>query len=255
MKLLVLFGSSSDAPVYEPLVEALGKNHCTQFFALSAHRNADQLRECLHREEYDAVVAGAGLAAHLPGVVSSMTHKPVIGIPVRAQFGGMDSLLSILQMPKGVPVHTYGSDQFIILSEILKELESDGGNSRLQLLVSEEDEEFLLSKIVKVEEYCQKLKIEFIKTRSQLSGQMRSLELVNLIADRDHSPRSPICVPTLSPDRVKNQESTMLLSRLFEKPALFVGVNNVLNGLIANLQWMDIPNKEDILNQLKKGSF
>jgi 5-(carboxyamino)imidazole ribonucleotide mutase len=81
---------------------------------LSAHRVPELLAETLRRLEADGVeviIAGAGLAAHLPGVIASQTLVPVIGVPVSSGgLGGLDALLSIVQMPKPIPVATVGVD-------------------------------------------------------------------------------------------------------------------------------------------------
>ena len=248
MKLLILFGSSSDAPVYEPLQEVLNQCHETQFFALSAHRNAAQLKECLERESYDAVIAGAGLAAHLPGVVASLTRKPVIGIPVRAHLGGMDSLLSIVQMPGGVPVHTFASDQFSVLAETLAALEQKQG-AQFHLATSAHPHPWLADKIAKVSNYCETLGISF----SQGPGDPASHQAVPFHLQEETPPAGQICVPILSPEQVRERSTTMALGQLFDHPALFVGLNNVLNGFISCVQWMDLPQKDQILTQLKQG--
>ena len=108
MNILTIFGSLSDKDVYEPLTEDLGKSFTVENVVLSAHRNPEQLRELIAKDKYELYVAGAGLAAHLPGVIASLTKKPVVGLPVAAAFDGLDSLFSILQMPFGVPVLTFG---------------------------------------------------------------------------------------------------------------------------------------------------
>ena len=255
MKILVIFGSLSDASVYEPLQEALGQQHETQFFALSAHRNASGLRECLERESYDAVVAGAGLAAHLPGVVASLTTRPVIGIPVRAQLGGMDSLLSILQMPAGVPVHTFASQQFDVLSAMLKELVGHHEQSQVQV-VSEESEqwEWLAPKLDRVNSYCQALGMTLTRESTPIAGR-RQITLCDLSQPQECLPCQKLCVPVLPVEQVRERQTTMQLAKLFATPSLFVGLNNLVNGFIATLQWMDIPRKQSIINQLKQGKL
>ena len=79
----VIFGSKSDSQVYEPLCHKLSKIEDVQvkFEVCSAHREPDRLRKLIAESDADLFVAGAGLAAHLPGVVASLTSKPVIGIP------------------------------------------------------------------------------------------------------------------------------------------------------------------------------
>jgi Phosphoribosylcarboxyaminoimidazole (NCAIR) mutase len=104
MKIQVLFGSASDERVYGPLCFALEKCGDVKMEVASAHRNPERVREIVTKGGADVFVAGAGLAAHLPGVVASMTTKPVFGISVNGAFSGLDAFLSVVQMPKGVPV-------------------------------------------------------------------------------------------------------------------------------------------------------
>jgi len=111
VKVAIVAGSKSDQPVVDDAVKVLtelGVAHEVQF--LSAHRNPEGLRKYLAGSRADVYIAIAGLAAHLPGVIASMTVKPVIGVPVNAKLNGLDSLLSIVQMPPGVPVGCVGID-------------------------------------------------------------------------------------------------------------------------------------------------
>ncbi len=110
MKIMVVFGSASDANVSSPLAEALSKQADVENIVLSAHRDLEALRRKIMTWQGDAIVAGAGLAAALPGVVAAMSPLPVFGMPVASQFGGIDSFASIAQMPPGVPVMTAGPD-------------------------------------------------------------------------------------------------------------------------------------------------
>lgn len=110
MKIMVVFGSTSDANVSSPLADTLSKHADVENIVLSAHRDLEALRRKILTWQGDAIVAGAGLAAALPGVVAAMTSLPVFGMPVASQFGGIDSFASIAQMPPGVPVLTAGPD-------------------------------------------------------------------------------------------------------------------------------------------------
>lgn len=96
---------------------------------LSAHRNPEGLREYVKKSEAKVFIAMAGLAAHLPGAVASLTTRPVIGVPIGAKLGGLDSLLSISMMPRGVPVACVavdGSENAAILAaEILAVKDED----------------------------------------------------------------------------------------------------------------------------------
>lgn len=101
----IVIGSKSDEPVAEEAastLKGLGIPH--EVRVLSAHRNPAELEEYIASSPASIYIAIAGLAAHLPGFIASRTGKPVIGVPVSAKLGGLDALLSIVQMPKGVPV-------------------------------------------------------------------------------------------------------------------------------------------------------
>ena len=113
MKAAIVFGSVSDTEVMKKAAGVLkdfGVSYTSHI--LSAHRTPELLEKTLRGLETDGaevVIAGAGLAAHLPGVIASLTILPVIGVPVGSGgLGGLDALLSIVQMPKPVPVATVG---------------------------------------------------------------------------------------------------------------------------------------------------
>lgn len=112
MKVAIFFGSKSDTDVMKGAANAL-KEFGVDYkaYILSAHRVPEKLAETIEMIEKDGcevIIAGAGLAAHLPGVIASQTPLPVIGVPVKAAVEGMDALLSIVQMPKSIPVATVG---------------------------------------------------------------------------------------------------------------------------------------------------
>ncbi|MDR1238630.1 MAG: 5-(carboxyamino)imidazole ribonucleotide mutase [Treponema sp.] len=113
MKAAIIFGSKSDAAVMKKTAEVLaefGVSYTSHI--LSAHRVPELLGEtvkALEQEGVEVIIAGAGLAAHLPGVIASLTLIPVIGVPIDSGgLGGLDALLSIVQMPKPVPVAAVG---------------------------------------------------------------------------------------------------------------------------------------------------
>lgn len=111
-KVGIFFGSKSDQEVMKKahdLLKELGVE--SESYVLSAHRVPDELHKTitrLEKEGAEVFIAGAGLAAHLPGVVASQTEKPVIGVPLKGALEGLDALLSIVQMPKQIPVATVG---------------------------------------------------------------------------------------------------------------------------------------------------
>ena len=114
MKVAVVMGSKSDYPKLEEGIKLLEKYGIEVVArALSAHRTPEQLSIFLKEieDDIDVIIAAAGKAAHLPGVIASQTLIPVIGLPIKSStMDGLDSLLSIVQMPKGIPVATVTID-------------------------------------------------------------------------------------------------------------------------------------------------
>ena len=112
-RVAIIMGSISDRETMEKAAEALDELGISyEMKVLSAHRTPDLLFEYIAQVEekgLKVIIAGAGGAAHLPGVIASKTLLPVIGVPVETKaLGGLDSLLSIVQMPGGIPVATVG---------------------------------------------------------------------------------------------------------------------------------------------------
>ncbi len=112
-KILIILGSDSDLPIMEDglnFLKGLGVGYTLDIS--SAHRHPEKtvaLAQNARGQGIEVIIAAAGLAAHLPGVIASHTTLPVIGIPLKGDaLNGLDSLLSIVQMPKGVPVATVG---------------------------------------------------------------------------------------------------------------------------------------------------
>jgi len=113
MKIWIFMGSKSDSEIMSAAEEVLNSNSVPyETFIHSAHREPDEIRDLIAKAKKEgvvAIIAGAGLAAHLPGFIASLTEIPVFGVPIPAStLGGLDSLLSIAQMPSGVPVATFG---------------------------------------------------------------------------------------------------------------------------------------------------
>ncbi|WP_438962129.1 5-(carboxyamino)imidazole ribonucleotide mutase [Nonlabens sp.] len=111
-KVAIIMGSTSDLPVMQDAIDILKElNIITEVDVVSAHRTPEKMFEFgknAHKKGIAVIIAGAGGAAHLPGMVASLSPLPVIGVPVKSSnsIDGWDSVLSILQMPGGVPVAT-----------------------------------------------------------------------------------------------------------------------------------------------------
>ena len=106
----IIMGSTSDLPVMESAANILNELKIPfEMNALSAHRTPEKVEEFAggaSARGIKVIIAAAGMAAHLPGVIAAFTPIPVIGVPIKSAFDGLDSLLAIVQMPPGIPVAT-----------------------------------------------------------------------------------------------------------------------------------------------------
>ena len=108
----IIAGSTSDKQIYEKAEKVLKDyNIKYELQIISAHRDPEKLDKYIKSSDSLVYIAVAGLSAALPGVIASKTEKPVIGVPVNAKLGGLDALLSIVQMPPKVPVACVGIDR------------------------------------------------------------------------------------------------------------------------------------------------
>ncbi|MCX8197385.1 MAG: 5-(carboxyamino)imidazole ribonucleotide mutase [Candidatus Micrarchaeota archaeon] len=108
---LIILGSQSDMPIADKVTKTLDELGVSyELKVASAHRQPDLLDSIIKQSDAKVFIGIAGLSAALPGVISSKTKKPVIGVPVSVNLGGLDALLSIAQIPPGVPVAAVGID-------------------------------------------------------------------------------------------------------------------------------------------------
>lgn len=159
-KVSIIMGSTSDMPVMQEAAKILDQFKIPfEINALSAHRVPEQVMEFAkgaHKRGIRVIIAGAGGAAHLPGVVAALTPVPVVGVPCRSNISldGWDSLLSIVQMPPGIPVATVGVDGG-----------QNAGILAVQILASGDDA--LLDEILKFKE---NLKSKILKANEELKA-------------------------------------------------------------------------------------
>lgn len=107
----IISGSKSDQEIVDKVTSKLEEKGASfEHKVLSAHRNPQELEDYISQTNARVFIGIAGLSAALPGVIASKTMRPVIGVPVSAKLGGLDALLSIVQMPPGVPVACVGID-------------------------------------------------------------------------------------------------------------------------------------------------
>ncbi len=159
----IIMGSTSDLPVMEKAAKVLDEFQIPfEINALSAHRTPGEVEAFAsqaRKKGIEVIIAAAGMAAHLPGVIASMTTLPVIGVPISASLEGMDALLAIVQMPPGIPVATVGinaaQNAALLAVQILATTDS---NLQAKLAVYKED---LKDKIVQANEELKKVKFEY----------------------------------------------------------------------------------------------
>ncbi len=159
----IIMGSTSDLKVMEKAAEFLDSMGIPfEMNALSAHRTPDEV-EKFARGAADkgikVIIAGAGMAAHLPGVIAAMTPVPVIGVPVKASLDGMDALLAIVQMPPGIPVATVAIDGAMNAGILAAQMIATGDPSLMQKLI--DFKEGLKKKIVQANEELHAVQYKF----------------------------------------------------------------------------------------------
>ena len=147
-------GSTSDLPVMEKAAKFFDEMEIPfEMNALSAHRTPEMVEEFAknaHLRGIKVIIAAAGMAAHLPGVIASRTPLPVIGVPVNSSLEGMDALLAIVQMPPGIPVATVGINASLNAAILALQMISTGDEKMQQKLIDYKKD--LKSKIVKANE-------------------------------------------------------------------------------------------------------
>lgn len=159
----IIMGSTSDLPVMEKAAKILDEFEIPfEINALSAHRTPAEVEKFAKEASergIKVVIAAAGMAAHLPGVIASMTSIPVIGVPIKASLEGMDALLAIVQMPPGIPVATVGINGAMNAGILAAQILAAGDANVAKKLSAYK--ESLKDKIVKANEELSEVKFAF----------------------------------------------------------------------------------------------
>jgi len=154
----IIMGSTSDLPVMEKAAQLLDEMEIPfEMNALSAHRtpeDVERFAKGARQRGVQVIIAAAGMAAHLCGVIASMTTLPVIGVPINSTLDGMDALLSIVQMPPGIPVATVGINGALNAAILSVQI----------LALSDE------SLHVRLNDYKEDLKKKIVKANEELAG-------------------------------------------------------------------------------------
>lgn len=162
-RISIIMGSTSDLPVMEGAAKILDQLEIPfEINALSAHRTPDEVEQFArgaHQRGIAVIIAGAGMAAHLPGVIAAMTPIPVIGVPIKATLDGMDALLAIVQMPPGIPVATVAINGAGNAAILAAQMLATGDKALFERTVKFKEE--LKGKIVKANEELKAVKFKF----------------------------------------------------------------------------------------------
>ena len=230
--ILVLFASKGDEKAFKPACEFLDKEGISYDFRLSsAHKTPKDVEEIL-KKKYKVIITGAGLAAALPGVVAANVLCPVIGVACSGNLDGLDSLLSIMQMPPGIPVLTAGVDNG-----------KEAAQNAVLMLTGPK-------KVVIVGEHGPVMKkAEEILFRCQVpysrSGQPDEDSVNIILSSAYHAPKKEkgiiIHCPLVNPDDDKAELALVLLKNTSH--GLWVGLNNSTNAAIGAIEILNMNGK------------
>ena len=159
----IIMGSTSDWPIMKKAAVFFEEMEIPfEVNALSAHRTPDQVEKFAKnavKNGIKVIIAGAGMAAHLPGVIAAMTPIPVIGVPIKASLDGLDSLLAIVQMPPGIPVATVAINGALNAGILASQMLATNDNSILNKTIIYKNN--LKEKIVKANQDLKEEKFKF----------------------------------------------------------------------------------------------
>lgn len=232
MKIQVLFGSQSDERVYGPMCTSLERVAEIKMDVASAHRHPVKVREIMTTSEANLFIAGAGLAAHLPGVVASLTAKPVVGIAVNGAFGGLDAFMSVVQMPKDIPVMCVTENQVAALPAYLEKIKSWKTEAALKIHWNKGESENPLVKkaLTDIAEKSQR-PVEWVPANDpQCRGSL-------FVAGETTVP-SGLSLWLMEKEKVQQPENALQFFATAQKGGFWVGANNFVN-FVLQIQKME----------------
>jgi len=232
-KALVIFGSKTDEKIYSRICEVLKENNVAfELRISSAHKTPEDVDETL-KKDYSVVIAGAGLAAHLPGVVAARIIRPVIGVPCEGNYQGLDALLAIAQMPPGIPVLAVGVGKADVAAEncikMIKNYDEinvigDGKNDAVRKCIAA----------------LEKLKAPFSFSNS-VNENMINIQFTYFDEPIESNNELVIYCPLLLEKDDKAEAALNLLKH--SSHGLWVGINNGTNAAIAAVEILNINDK------------
>lgn len=253
MKALSLFGSKSDKPIFEDLQEQMKEAQIDYHFdVISAHRNPDKLLDLMKNCDFDFVIAGAGLAAHLPGVMASHSYRPTFGIPVDSQFSGFDAFFSIVQMPFGIPVLSSMPNEVTSIISLVKSFKNqEGPLSKVNIVVRDTDSDSpeILKEVKRVKELAKSFSMDITVSNAAAEKAFNlvtvSLGKSTVIKNEDSKKQGP-CIHTgfINAQDLKSGKALLKYVDLQDelKDAVFSGTNNLRNAFLSAVEFMNNNN-------------
>ncbi len=247
-KILIVFGSKSDENIFHSIIDVLKASDVHYEMRIcSAHRTPDELERILQETDASVIIAGAGLAAHLPGVVASKTIKPIIGVPVEGNYKGLDALLSIMQMPPGIPVMSVGVNKAEIAAKqasvMLREYKKVN-------LIGDKDQKA----VKKATDILDSFGMGYSFGDMPLSDHV-NIRFITLDEKADESDDIIIYVPMIEKDDDRAEAALNILKN--SGNGLWVGLNRGENAALAASEIISIHDhsvREKLLDHRKKGS-
>ncbi len=232
-KALIIFGSKTDEKIYNEIAKELKKEKVDfDLRVSSAHKTPEDVDKAL-QNDYAVIIAGAGLAAHLPGVVAARTIRPVIGVPCEGNYQGLDALLSIAQMPPGVPVLAVGVNKGDIAAQncakIMKKYNS------ITIIGDKNDET--------VKKAVETLKRFVIVPNFDNKPNPNTINIEFTYFDEPIEKKDELVIycPLLMEKDDKAEAALNFLKHT--NHGLWVGINNGINAAVAAIEIMNIDNE------------
>lgn len=270
MKVLVVFGSKSDANIYDPLLEQLcADSQEVDFHMISVHRSRGLLDRELTNIRSQVAIVGAGLAAHLPGVLASKVLIPVFGIPCNAALGGVDSLLAMMQMPFGIPVLVSAPEKYNVVTSFIKtwsQMDLRFAADAISLVVDEKKANLPHYKLImdRAHRIAEKAGISFEVRNTPSDGsvnicleEVTSEKKLSQYAEKNNLKTSlQIFVPVLSAELYSSASSVeFIMQKIQTVPdSVWTSVNGIGNAFLAALQLCNGEGRYNaFLTNAKKG--
>jgi len=243
-EVLVLFASKSDEGSFKDILKILNKEKILYDFKIaSAHKTPEDVDNIISKKDYKVIISGAGLAAALPGVIAAKSIRPVIGVPCKGSYQGLDALLSIMQMPPGIPVLGVGVDKADVAAhaavKMLKKQE------KVVLIGDKNNKAFR-----KAEEILRQFGVNHSHS-DQIINNAINIAFIYFDEPIESKEQLVIYCPLLLDNDDKAEASLNLLKH--SSHGLWVGLNNGTNAAMAAIQILNIDNKyEDKLINYRK---